>query len=39
MNCSLLLGGGYGWLSGAFGLVLDNLVQVRMSRRSTRANT
>ena len=26
--CSLSLGGGYGWLSGQHGLVIDNLVQV-----------
>ncbi|KAL8743049.1 MAG: hypothetical protein Q9190_004564, partial [Brigantiaea leucoxantha] len=26
----LTLGGGYGWLSGAYGLVIDNLLSVRM---------
>ncbi|CDO74549.1 hypothetical protein BN946_scf184632.g6 [Trametes cinnabarina] len=28
----LVLGGGYGWLSGAYGLAVDNLVQVGVSR-------
>lgn len=27
--CSLTVGGGYGWLSGSHGLVIDNTVQVR----------
>ena len=26
--CRLVLGGGFGWLSGAHGLAIDNLVQV-----------
>ena len=34
-NISLLLGGGYGFLTGEHGLVLDNLVQVRPSAHSS----